>query len=156
MTTTKTIDQLKDLLKEAELVNPAVSAWSVGKHIEHCCLAMKTISKTLLDSKPPSPRSEHPLRAFLLLTFGKIPRGRGKSPKPAIPSETTPSTQRLTELINDSYRLTEEAKGCDPDCWFNHFFFGRLRRDQALKFIAIHNKHHLKIVADICKNGIVS
>ena len=48
----------------------------------------------------------------------------------------------VTTLIG---RVTEAKR----DQWWEHFIFGSMNRDQTLRFIGIHNGHHLRIMADI-------
>jgi hypothetical protein len=76
---------------DASVRVPAISDWSIGMHVHHCCLAMIGICGSLKESVPPPPRSG----------------------------------------------------------FSRHFAFGVLRRDKALRFMEIHNRHHLRIISDI-------
>lgn len=90
------------------------------------------------------------MRQIILLT-GIIPRGRGKSPNAATPNEQTTESE-LRELLAETNQSVQKAAESDCDCWWEHFAFGIMKRDAALKFVEIHNKHHLKIISDILSN----
>ena len=85
-----------------------------------------------------------------LLVIG--PRGRGKTPDAAIPNEQT-TESGLRELLSEASMSAQKATESDCDCWWKHFAFGVMKRDEALKFVEIHNKHHLKIISDILSNN---
>ena len=55
----------------------------------------------------------------------------------------------MRELLVEAKLSVERATESAGDCWWKHFAFGAMKRDDALKFIRIHNNHHLKIISDI-------
>ncbi len=125
-----------------------MSRWSVGMHVQHCCLAMIGVCEALLASSPPPPRrSFSPLTELILLT-GRIPRGRAKAPEQAEPREAV-SPGELASLIDRSEKLLAAARLAPSGSWFRHFALGVLDRNRSLKFIRIHNAHHLRITRDI-------
>ena len=77
-----------------------------------------------------------------------MPRGRGRSPDVALPSQDI-SPAELYSLLDQSDQILTEVHDLDPKTWSRHPFFGVLDRDKTLRFIRIHNRHHLKIIADI-------
>jgi hypothetical protein len=139
---------LRSVVPQASVVVPTVSKWSAGMHVQHVCLAMIGVCQFLVASEPPPPPSGFSLVTSAIFLTGRIPRGRGKSPDQAIPSEGV-SRQELETLLAESERRIEEARQVSADHWFRHFAFGVLDRDRTLKFIGIHNRHHLRIVRDI-------
>ena len=145
----ETLDRLHSCISSADAADKSISEWTVGQHIEHCCLGMKFLCETLISCSTPPPRSKHPIRAFLMLASGRIPRGRGNAPKAALPSEDTADSERLEGLLENSRRLVRRSLDCSPKSWVKHFVFGVLKRNQVLKFISVHNRHHLRIIADI-------
>jgi hypothetical protein len=78
--------------------------------------------------------------------LGRIPRGRARTkliPQPSVPAA------ELLALLDQSEQVVAAAQGLDRNTWITHPVFGPLRRDDALKFLRIHNRHHLRIVSDI-------
>lgn len=57
------------------------------------------------------------------------------------------------ELLDRSERMLAEAKELSPKSWFRHFAFGVLNRDKAIRFLCIHNGHHLRIISEIMAAG---
>ena len=144
----ESIQQLRNSIPQAGIANREVSEWSVGMHIHHCGLAMTGMARALIDSKPPLPKSSFSLLRAAVFLSGRIPRGRGKAPKPSRPKEY-PSAEELEDVLCLSEKLIEEVKLLANDRWFKHFAFGVLNRNQTLRLFAIHNNHHLRIIRDI-------
>lgn len=144
------LDVLKSAVPRAEVVAPDVSRWSVGMHVQHCCLATIAVCESLVASEPPVPRSSFSFVTSVIFLTGRIPRGRGKSPEQAIPREGI-WTNELEGLLQESERRIEEARQVSRDHWYRHFSFGVLDRDRTLKFIGIHNRHHVRIIQDILR-----
>jgi hypothetical protein len=65
-----------------------------------------------------------------------------------LPQRDVPETE-LSTLLDQSEGLLTEAVDLDPNAWFKHFAFGVFDRDKTLRFIHIHNRHHLRIISDI-------
>ncbi|MGB5528255.1 MAG: hypothetical protein WBN79_15425, partial [Gemmatimonadota bacterium] len=51
------LDVLKRFVPRADVVAPDVSKWSVGMHVQHCCLATIAVCESLVASEPPVPPS---------------------------------------------------------------------------------------------------
>lgn len=146
----RTLHSLRDYVDRAEALAPAISSWSVGEHIHHCCLSMIGISKSLRKSSSPAPRTKLTVARTAVLTFGFIPRGRAQSPSFVVPKPAMPQSE-LRAMLDQSAELLAMAHGLERSTWFTHPFLGVMNRDQALKFVLVHNSHHLKIVSDILK-----
>ena len=141
------VGELRTALASAAVRAPAVSQWSVGEHVHHCCLATIRICQFLEASTPPVPASPFSLRRTVVFLRGRIPRGRGQSPKAVWPTDI--SKEELESLLDRAERMVIEATELDSSSWFKHFAFGVLDRDKTLRFIRIHNGHHLRIIEDI-------
>ncbi len=142
------LEDLRTSVPSAALRAPAVSEWSIGMHVHHCCLAMIGICQSLTASTPPTPRSRFSLVTTLVFLSGRIPRGRGRSPDVVLPRRDV-SPAELWTLLDRSERILTEGHELDPKTWFRHFAFGVLDRDKTLRLIHIHNRHHLRIISDI-------
>ncbi len=144
------LDEMRGYAPQTDKRVADVSGWSVGMHVHHLNLAMIGVCRSLAASEPPVPPSTfNPLRA-LIFTSGRIPRGRGKSPEAAVPSDGITEAELLT-MLEESERLLDASRTLSPDHWYRHFAFGVLDRDRTLKFLRIHNRHHLRIVRDILR-----
>lgn len=142
------LEDLRNSVASAALRVPGISEWSVGMHVHHCCLAMVGTCRSLIASTPPIPRSGFSLLRAVVFSSGRIPRGRGRSPDVVLPRQDV-SLDELRTLLDQSERILTEARGLDPGAWFRHSAFGVLDRDKTLRFILIHNGHHLRIISDI-------
>ena len=142
------LHELRRAVPEHAVVVPAVSKWSVGMHVHHVTLAMREVCRSLVASEPPPPRSRFSPLAWAVLTLGRIPRGRAQSPEPALPDDGV-GPDELSALLDDCEIWLERAERAAPDQWFRHFAFGVLDRDRTLRFLEVHNRHHLRIVQDI-------
>ena len=144
----RTIEELRAAVPQAGVAAPAISQWSVGMHVHHCCLSMIGISKTLRKSTPPRPRTPPSLARSIVLKLGYIPRGRAQSPSIVVPSASV-EVETLITLLDESITHIRDAKTLDPGQWFTHPLLGSMERDGALKFVLVHNRHHLRIITDI-------
>ena len=147
----QTLNKLNNYIPRCSVKNDKVSKWSVGMQIEHCLLGTRGICSALVNSKPYTGKIKKGFVRRLILLTGIIPRGRGKSPNAVIPNDQT-TESALRELLAEASLSAQKAAESDCDCWWKHFAFGVMKRDEALKFVEIHNKHHLKIVSDILSN----
>lgn len=143
-----TLDELERCIPERDKSKPSVSAWSVGLQIEHALLATRGICLTLIRSRPGEKRVSFSLRRALVFRMGRIPRHRGKAPAASIPSRES-SGSELQKLLTSTRNVLARASECPPDSWWEHAVFGVMRRDMAIRFIGIHNRHHLAIISDI-------
>jgi len=142
------MEQLGAAVSDAALSVPDVSKWSVAMHVHHCALGMVRMCTAVLESSPPAPPSRFSApRAFVFAT-GRIPRGRGKAPEGALPDPDV-RPEELRALLDRSEGLIGQVARAEPGQWWEHFAFGTMNRDQTLRFIGIHNGHHLRIIADI-------
>ncbi|MCL7967398.1 MAG: DinB family protein [marine benthic group bacterium] len=145
------IEALRRAAARCDTHDPDVSQWTVGMHVHHCCLATTAVCESLLASEPPTPRAPRSVLTAAVFLFGRIPRGRGKSPEQAMP-EAGVSREDLDAMLDASAEGLRAVAATDPRKWFRHFSFGVMDRDRTLKFVRIHNRHHLRIIADIIKS----
>ena len=144
----QTLDELNNYIPSCSVKYEKVSKWTVGMQIEHCFLGTRGICNALVRSKPHTGNIKKRLLRRVIFLTGTIPRGRGKAPDASIPSEEI-TESGLLELLFKAKLSVKQAAESDSDCWWAHFVFGVMKRDDALRFVEIHNKHHLKIISDI-------
>jgi len=142
------IDELHGLIPERDVASAYVSGWSVGMHVHHCGLTMRAIAGSLIECDEPAPSRKPGPRASLILNTGSIPRGVAQAPDIAIPTRDV-TDRVLEEILGESESQLGRLPPVGDCCWFRHFALGMLNKRDAVRFMSVHNAHHLKIVADI-------
>jgi hypothetical protein len=125
------------------------SGWSISEHVDHCVRVMRFALERIHEPKPTS-RSKT-LVGHVILAIGWIPRGRAKAPE--LVRGTRRSSEEISSEITELRRLAADL----PSHALNnrkirvmkHPYFGGLTASETLRFLAIHNRHHLKIIRDI-------
>ncbi len=136
-----------------------VSAWSVAQHLDHLAQANLLCAATIvsiIESPPTGPEPELTPAGRAVLQTGTIPRGRGQAPRATVPSAASISETR--SRLHDAHRAltaiaerlvaVDEARGR-----LAHPSLGGFNAYDWLCFIAIHTRHHLKIIEDIQRAG---
>jgi len=134
-----------------------VSGWSIGQHLEHLALVNFHLAQRIVDAlkTPPQNADQRPkLRSYIIFWFGYIPRGKAQAPTAVVPQGITADALRLKlkenrdALAAFEKRLAEfeTSRGRTP-----HPFLGMFTAIQWLRFIGVHNHHHLKIIRAIQK-----
>jgi hypothetical protein len=142
------LPRLRAAIPQRDVAAPTLSRWTVGMHIEHCAMAMQQIMRQLADSQPPPPRDRFRWPRTVILLTGRIPRGRARAPESVVPEES-PGAARLEELLEACEQQLSATRTLPRGAWFKHFALGVLDRDKSLRFLAVHNAHHLRLVGDI-------
>lgn len=153
--TPKNIQLLQKLLKEVEnqipnreQSKPAVSAGSVGWHLDHLMLTIGLTLSKMAESSPESYQREYGFWRSVCLGFRWLPRGRAKAPKIVTPVSLK-DARALEEQLSHIREQLQKAASLHPKQFMQHPFFGKLKRDTAFRFLEIHTRHHLKIIAEI-------
>ncbi len=107
------LEDLRTSVASAALRARAVSEWSIGMHVHHCCLAMIGICQSLIASTPPTPRSRFSFLTAIVFLSGRIQRGRGRSPDVVLPRQDV-SPAELGTLLDQSERILTEVHDLDP------------------------------------------
>jgi hypothetical protein len=144
------LPELANYIADYNQFNHAISEASVGWHIEHSLLVIKQVTATVAQSEPKLYKSKFNLSRFFVFLLKTIPRGKAKAPKVVIPVDEI-TLETLQESLKNTYQAITYLKDCEANQYFMHPFFGQLNKKQTIKFLAIHTKHHLKIVRDILK-----
>ena len=144
------IDQLEQNINSSNQLNSNVSASNVGWHIEHILL---TINGILIELARPKTNDFKPkfslLKSIIFLTK-TIPRGKAKAPKIVQPADLY-DVVSLQNHINKTKAELQKLESIHKENYFNHPYFGGLKRDKTVLFLEIHTNHHLKIIKDILK-----
>lgn len=132
----------------AEVINNSVSQASVGWHIYHSLLVIKNILGAIKHSNPERyVASENKGRDYVL---GKefIKRGVARSPASVTPPEEINDAQ-IENLFMGALNSVSSIDQLPEEGYFEHHNLGQLKKQEALKFLSIHTRHHLKIIEDI-------
>ena len=149
------IERMRALAREPEARLCArqerVSAWSPAEHLDHMYkVSMSIVRRITEEGAQPSKRGIN-VMGRVILFFGWIPRGRGKTPERLSGTICTgphieASLGRLEQVLDN---LPVAAVDASRSPIVPHPMFGGLTPSQALRFIVIHTKHHLRIIDEI-------
>lgn len=130
-----------------------LSAWTPAEHLDHLTKVTASVVNRLLQQD--APRVDAPLSVLgrIILALGRIPRGRGRAPERLRGARASAAELHasLTKLEGKLDELEEAHIAETRGAVVPHPRFGGLRPSQALRFVAIHNDHHLRIIADILR-----
>ncbi len=130
--------------------NLLVSKGKVGWHIIHSCLVITSVTKAIMESNPMLYKKKFSWKAFFVLLFNKIPRGKAKAP-----SFTQPANEVTLDMILQHIQEARKSAGvlltANKNKYFTHPIFGDMKVFLAIKFLYIHTFHHEKIIRDILK-----
>jgi len=147
------ISELKDLLSVTDNRIPRVSKWSCHQHVDHMTKVMKVSLSNLLEGERLSHQKPKPnLKAWYVLITGSIPRGRVQAPEIVMPD--TSSAETLLEELRQLEELVERLATKDKDKEFKkrtmrHPALGILGAPHWVRFLKIHNDHHLRIIREL-------
>ena len=147
----KLLHVLNDFEKQASLYlnnNKIVSEANVGWHIIHSCLVITSITEAIMKSDPALFKKKFSWKAFFVLLFNKIPRGKAKAPSFTQPSNEV-SMDTVLEQIAAARKSVALLLTANKNKYFTHPIFGDLQLPTAIKFLYVHTCHHEKIVRDI-------
>ncbi len=142
------INELENKLPFIEKKKETVSQVTVGWHIEHSLLAFIKMITAVEHSNPADYKSEFNLKRSIVLTLGKIPRGKARVPDSVKPGEET-NMADIKGLLEKAKQKAELFEKLSKDKFFTHPVFGDVQVKQARRIIAIHTYHHIKIINDI-------
>ncbi len=145
------INELENKLPFIEQKNETVSQVSIGWHLEHSLLALIKMITAVEHSNPDEYKGKFNFKRSLVLTLGKIPRGKAKVPDSVKPADET-NLANIKGLIEKAKQKAELFEQLSPNKFFTHPVFGDLQVEKARRIIAIHTYHHLKIINDIIKS----
>ena len=147
----KLLQVLNDFEKQAPLYsnnNKLVSEANVGWHIMHSCLVITSITEAIRKSDPSLYKKKFSWKAFFVLLFNKIPRGKAKAPSFTQPANEV-SMDMVLQQIAEARKSAELLLTADKSQYFTHPIFGDLQLPTAIKFLYVHTYHHEKIIRDI-------
>lgn len=145
------INDLESKIESKDLINTQVSERDVSWHIAHSLKVLHNVIVVVQNSNPKEYQWKFNRNRSIVYLINKIPRGKGKAPKSVIPPDEI-SIEELRQDMATVRQLLGELQYLDAKSNFAHPLFGQLNLKQTKKFLAIHTKHHLKIIDDIIRS----
>lgn len=153
MTQSKLLKQLEVLntyIDRDDFTNLAVSKASSYWQVAHSLRVLHDVTNLLLVANPIDYEPKWSFLKLVIMTTGIIPRGKVRAPKQTAPVVTYPK-EDLKRLYNDTKAALNKLNTIPEVACFKHPFFGWMRKNETVKFMAIHTKHHLKILRDMSR-----
>jgi hypothetical protein len=144
------VDELETYIPMFEHNKDSISDVNIGWHIEHACLVIIKITDTIKQSNPADYKSKFSFAKWFVFLTEKFPRGRAQAPNSVLPNEKIDPIH-LIESIKKVKQAISALKECQKNQYFKHPIFGNLKVSKTLHFLAIHTKHHIRIIQDILK-----
>ncbi|MEM7187367.1 MAG: DUF1569 domain-containing protein [Bacteroidota bacterium] len=142
------VAEIEEKIAFRDAHSPEVSKADVAWHLDHMLKTVNEICKALEASDPQKFEGSINLMRTMSLSLNYIPRGRAKSPSVVRPPEVIVTEDLYSQLETAKQQLSTVFE-LDEKAHFKHPVFGTIARGNALRFIEVHTKHHLKIVRDI-------
>ncbi len=142
--------QLENHIPNFEKTNSKISNSTIGWQIDHCLLVINGVMSQIEISNPTEFQSKFNFNRFMVFTTGKIPRGKIRAPKVVTPFDVA-TAEELKSKIEIAKNNISKLNNLPKNSFFKHPFLSNLNLKQSEKFLAIHTKHHLKIIEDILK-----
>jgi hypothetical protein len=143
------LNDLESKTPHKDVLNIEISKSNVAWHIDHSIKVINSVISVLKKSET-NYRWNLNLKRTYFLIVKRIPRGKAKAPK-FVQSFEEITIKDIERQLKTAHFLLLELETMDPKTNFTHPFIGNLNLKQALLFLEIHTKHHIKIINDIIK-----
>ncbi len=142
------LNQVEESIPYHKKTNITFSKSSVAWQLDHALKVINGVAGILIKTDPEKYKKEFNLTRTILFPLCYIPRGKAKAPKIVMPPDII-TEEGLISQLQDAKIQIEKTKLLPETSHFIHHVFGMLSKQQTLRFLQIHTKHHLKIVNDI-------
>ncbi len=146
----KQLAEFESYINQHQISKESLSKASVGWHVHHCLTVINGVSLSLMRSKEVDYVSKFNLIKLYVFLIKKFPRGKSKAPKNATPPETI-TEEDIRKQLKNAHKLILKIEALPNKSHFKHAIFGTLNLKESIKFLKLHNEHHLKIIRDILK-----
>ncbi|MGI9138700.1 MAG: hypothetical protein ACR2IM_06635 [Sediminibacterium sp.] len=144
----KVLNDFEKLSPQYLTKNLFVSEGDIGWHIIHSCLVITSVTKAITASDPTQYKNKFSWKAFFILLFNKIPRGKAKAPSFTQPAHEV-TLDLILQHIAEARKSAELLLTTPNNKYFTHPIFGDMHVRLAIKFLYVHSYHHKKIINDI-------
>ncbi len=144
------LKEIEQFIEKQEFSNLAISKSSSYWQIDHTLRVFEGIPQAVANSNPNEFKPKRSFLKWMIMTFHKIPRGKGRAPKHVLPEDHITKADLLNRFESAKSGLTN-FNNLDEQSHFRHPMFGDLNVKESKKFLGIHTEHHLKILRDMVK-----
>jgi len=148
----KQFKRIQELITLRDRNNADVSIADVGWHLYHILKTLKVICEQMAMSQSLDYKWKFNFIREMIQLTGRMPRGRGKSPK-AVKPPSQFTQEDIELLLIEAKNVWDEAQQLQSDQFFIHPLFGKYNKKAAMRFIIIHSNHHLRIITDILRTA---
>lgn len=142
------IEELEKNISNANKIDQSISQRGVDWHIDHSLKVIIGVIKSLIKSEEKDYKWKFNFIRLVCLTLAYFPKGKAKAPKVVNNREEIQLADLSSQLQLVKELLANKSK-LKPQSNFKHPYFGLLNLKQSQRFLAIHTKHHLKIIEEI-------
>jgi len=143
-------NSIEKLIPKREAKNEKVSQADVAWHLDHLLKTINQLTNELENSNPAKFTSSFSMQKAFVFTMGRIPRGVAKTPENLRPPDVILTDNLYAQLANAREKVAK-ISNLNENAFFGHPVFKNINRDQTIRFLEIHTKHHLKIIKDILR-----
>ncbi|MDG1332640.1 MAG: DUF1569 domain-containing protein [Crocinitomicaceae bacterium] len=144
----KQVQELESSISHFDSKQESVSKVPIAWHLEHIMLVINGVIGTMVLSDPKDFNPKFNAKKKLFFAIGKFPKGRARAPKSVTP-KTEITEERLRDHISKTKHQTAKLSSLPEKAFFKHAIFGELHLNDSIRFLEMHNEHHLKIVRSI-------
>lgn len=144
------LEEMEQYIQKKEQLDPEISKAPVGWHLAHNLKVIHSILDAITTSDPGRYQKKFSWIKEIVYLTGRIPRGKARAPKKVFPEENV-SEEVLKAQIATAKEKIPGILELPENAFFEHPYFGHIKRDETTKFLVIHTGHHLKIIRDILK-----
>lgn len=144
------LSQIEENMPHKAQITASVSKSNVGWQLDHALKVINGVCGVMIKTDPNKYKKEFNAMRTVLFPLCYIPRGKAKAPKMVLPPNII-TKEDLFNQLQEARNHIKEVKSLPKTSHFIHHVFGMLTKQQTLRFLEMHTKHHLKIVNDILK-----
>ncbi len=142
------VDDVATYIPGYTFSNDQISKADIGWHIEHILLTINGVISSLAQSNPANFSSQFSLLKNIVLLTNRIPRGKGRVPKVVKP-QVAYTEDSLEQHIMATKEKISQLELISEDHFFEHPYFGNMKKRPTVHFLEIHTKHHINIIREI-------
>ena len=142
------IEILELYIYEEDITVSDVSQVWTYRHIDHSLRVIIGMIEALEWSDPKTYVWKFHFVRYLVLITWWIPRWKAQAPKEILHNDEITQTS-LIQLYKNAIKKLEVLPSIDKKQYFTHFEFWKMKREETIRMMKVHTRHHIKIIRDI-------